>query len=70
MSEDRLARKYPLSGVGGGIDAVWRPSAHEADIAWQSLQVLPVPSPSPDEGPGVIDFDDMRVTIEVDDPDD
>lgn len=31
-----------------------------------ALQIVPVPAPSPDKGPGVIDFDDGTVTIEID----
>ncbi|WP_456285055.1 hypothetical protein [Microbacterium sp. JZ101] len=66
MDDDRLRRKYPVSAIAGGFDALWRPSAHEADQAWHALQIVPVPAPSPDQGPGVIDFDDGTVTIEID----
>jgi len=62
--DDRLRRKYTISGAGGAFDAVWRPSAEDAKIAWESTKLLIVPAPSPDAGPGVIDFD--AGTVEID----
>jgi hypothetical protein len=63
---DRLRRKYPLQGAGSAMDAVWRPSAHDADIEAQALKIIPVPAPSPDTGPGVLDFDNGTIEIHVD----
>jgi len=62
---DRLRRKYPISGAGGAFDAVWRPSAEEAKVEWESAKLMIVPAPSPDTGPGVIDFEGGRVEIAV-----
>lgn len=64
---DRLRRRYPLQGAGGAFDAVWRPSAHDADREAQSLKIIPVPSPTPDRGPGVIDFTGNTIELELDD---
>ena len=64
---ERLRRKYPLQGAGSAMDAVWRPSAHDADIEAQSLKIVPIPAPSPDKGPGVLDFENGTIEIHVDD---
>jgi hypothetical protein len=65
---DRLRRKYPLQGAGSAMDAVWRPAAHDADMEAQSLKVVPVPAPTPDRGPGVLDFENGSIEIVVQDP--
>lgn len=62
---DRLRRRYPLQGASGAFDAVWRPSAHDADQEAQSLKIIPVPAPTPDQGPGVIDFDNGTIEIQL-----
>lgn len=64
---DKLRRKYPLQGAGGAFDAVWRPSAHDADREAQSLKIIPVPAPTPDKGPGVLDFEAGTIEIQLDD---
>lgn len=64
---EHLRRKYPLQGAGSAMDAVWRPSAHDADIEAQSLKIVPIPAPSPDKGPGVLDFENGTIEIHVDD---
>ncbi|MBY0688498.1 hypothetical protein [Microbacterium marinilacus] len=65
MRTTDLEKKYPLQGGGSAFDAVFRPTAHDADLEWQSLKIVPVPAPSPDKGPGVIDFDAGRIEIRV-----
>lgn len=50
-----------LSGVAGGLDAVWRPSADEARADWEAQVEMPAPAPSPgdkglDDGPLVIEL--------------
>lgn len=42
-----------LSGLGMGLDAVWRPSAEEAHTDWDARVELPAPAPSPGD-PGRI----------------
>ena len=55
-----------LAGVGGGFDAVWRPSAEEAHAAWEAQVELPAPAPTPgDKGR----IEDGRLVIRVDDGD-
>ncbi|MER7797799.1 hypothetical protein [Microbacterium sp. NPDC096154] len=63
---ERLRRRYPLQGIGGGVDAVWRPSAHDADMEAASLRIIPVPAPTPDRGPGVVDFENGTIEIALD----
>lgn len=65
MARDRLERKYPLSGIGGALDAVWSPTAHDAGIARDAERLLVAPAPTPGTGPGVIDFDAGRVRLEL-----
>ena len=51
-----------LSGIAGGMDAIWRPSAEEAHAQWEAQLELPAPAPIPgDKG----DLDDGPVVIEV-----
>ncbi|MBZ4487680.1 hypothetical protein LQ938_02515 [Microbacterium sp. cx-55] len=47
-----------------GFDELFHPSAHNARIAWEAEQMIPVPAPTPDKGPGVIDGDN-RIVIEI-----
>jgi hypothetical protein len=52
-----------LNGVGGGLDAVWRPSAEDARADWEAQIEVPAPAPDPDE-PGRIAGD--RLVIDLD----
>ncbi|MGW9112378.1 hypothetical protein [Microbacterium sp. NPDC055683] len=63
---DRLARKYRISGLVGGVDAVWRPGAHDAAVEWETLRLVPVPVPAPDGGRAPTDLDAGSITIEID----
>ena len=51
-----------LAGIGGGLDAVWRPSAEEVHAQWEAQVELPAPAPAPGDG----DFDGGTVVISVD----
>ena len=51
-----------LAGIGGGFDAVWRPSAEEAHAQWETQVELPAPAPTPGD-PGRMR--DGRITIDV-----
>jgi len=50
------------------MDAVWRPAVHDADMEAQSLKIVPVPAPTPDRGPGVLDFENGSIEIVVEHP--
>lgn len=50
-----------------GFDELFHPSAHNARIIWEAEQEIPVPAPTPDKGPGVIEAG-ARITIEVKGP--
>lgn len=58
-------RDAPSSAGLFGFDELFHPSAHNARIIWEAEQEIPVPAPTPDKGPGVIEAD-ARITIEVD----
>lgn len=65
VHRDRRRTGRALSaGALGGIDEFFHPAAHEARLIWEAEQVLPLPMPSPDRGPGIIE-DGARVTIVV-----
>jgi hypothetical protein len=51
-----------FGGVGGGLDAVWRPSAEEAHAQWQAQLEVPAPAPSPGDGG---DLDAGRIVIRL-----
>lgn len=51
------------SGGTLGFDEIWRPSAAEAQVAWEAEQITPAPAPTPGDGPGVIA--DGRIVIET-----
>lgn len=36
-----------FSGVGSGLDAVWRPSAADAHAEWEAQIEVPAPAPAP-----------------------
>ncbi|APF34757.1 hypothetical protein [Microbacterium paludicola] len=55
----------PSSGGLLGFDELFHPAAHNARLTWEVEQELPVPAPSPDKGPGVIDAG-RRIVIEID----
>jgi hypothetical protein len=51
-----------LTGIGSGLDAVWRPSAEDAHAQWERQTELPAPAPTPgDKG----DLDDGRIVIRI-----
>jgi hypothetical protein len=52
-----------LSGVAGGLDGVWRPTANEARADWEAQVEMPAPSPAPGD-PGRVR--DGRITIDLD----
>lgn len=54
----------PSSGGLLGIDELFHPSAHNARMQWEAEQSIPVPAPTPDRGPGVIEGG-ARIVIEV-----
>jgi len=51
-----------LSGIAGGMDAIWRPSAEEAHAQWEAELALPAPAPTPGDGG---DLDDGPLVIEL-----
>ena len=53
-----------LSGIAGGMDAIWRPSAEEAHAQWEAQVELPAPAPTPGDGG---DLDGGPVVIELPD---
>jgi len=53
-----------LAGIGGGLDAVWRPSAEEAHAQWEAQVELPAPAPAPGDG----DLDGGTIVIAIDRP--
>lgn len=54
----------PSSGGLLGFDELFHPSAHNARVAWEAEQQIPIPAPTPDKGPGVIEKG-SRIVIEV-----
>ncbi len=63
-------RKRRLDGTGAsgggllGMDELFHPGAYNARMLWEAEQIIPVPAPTPDKGPGVIEAS-SRITIEV-----
>jgi len=53
-----------LAGIGGGLDAVWRPSAEDAHAQWEAQVELPAPAPAPGDG----DLDGGKIVIAMDRP--
>ena len=58
----QLAGGGGMAGLGGGMDAVWRPSAEEAHAHWQAQVEVPAPAPAPgDKGP----LTEGRIVIDI-----
>ena len=54
-----------MGGLGAGMDAVWRPSAEEANAEWRAQVEMPAPAPSPgDKGGDAGRIIGDRITIE------
>lgn len=66
--QGRALQSSSSSGGTLGIDEFFYPSAQNARLAWEQEQIIPVPAPTPDKGPGVIGADG-RIVIEIDDSD-
>lgn len=65
LRDTRRRQERGDSGLGGmtaGWDAVWAPTAHEADRERLAQNEAPAPAPSPSD-PG--DLDDGKIVIEV-----
>jgi|GEM_PF-1407114 len=52
------------SGMVGGIDEVFHPNAHSAQLRWEAQQELPVPAPDSDKHRP--DLESNRVVIDLD----
>ncbi|WP_194422377.1 hypothetical protein [Microbacterium abyssi] len=52
-------------GLAGAFDAVWSPTAHDANQDRDRQQRASIPAPTPDRDPGRMG-DDGRITIEID----
>lgn len=66
LSGKPIEEKYRDStsgGIAGGFDAVWSPTANEADQERDRQQRASVPAPTPDKGPDRMD--EGRITIEL-----
>ncbi|MET0812495.1 MAG: hypothetical protein ABWY03_05530 [Microbacterium sp.] len=51
-----------LSGLGSGLDSVWRPGAEDAHAQWEAQLEVPAPAPIPgDKGR----MRDGRITIDL-----
>ncbi|GAA2994037.1 hypothetical protein GCM10010460_33750 [Microbacterium terrae] len=70
LKRDQLRRQTAgsaggaLAGIGSGFDAVWRPSAEDANAQWEAQIELPAPAPSPGDGGSI---DDGSIVIDLDD---
>lgn len=63
--ERRRRLDEPPSGGGLlGMDELFHPAAYNARLIWVAEQIIPVPAPTPDKGPGVIEAG-SRITIDV-----
>ena len=52
-------RHVAPAGLVGGIDEVFHPEAHEAQLIWRAQVETPAPVPAPGEPP----FPDGRITL-------
>lgn len=65
FSDRPVEEKYRSGGgLGGALDAVWSPSAHDAGIERDREQRRSVPAPTPDKGPGQMG-EDGSIVIEL-----
>ncbi len=56
-----------MSGLGAGLDAVWRPSAEDAHAHWRAQIEVPAPAPTPgDKGREKGRIEGGRIVIEPD----
>lgn len=53
----------PSSGGLLGFDELFHPSAHDARLIWEAAQEIPIPAPTPDKGPGVIEAGSRIVLV-------
>lgn len=58
----QLAGGGGMAGLGGGMDAVWRPSAEEAHADWQAQVEVPAPAPAPGDKSRLTDG---RIVIDI-----
>ena len=54
----------PSSGGLLGFDELFHPSAHNARAVWEAEQEIPIPAPTLDRGPGVIEAR-RRIVLEL-----
>lgn len=59
-----VGHSQPSSGGLLGFDELFHPSAHDARIVWEAEQEIPIPAPTPDKGPGVIEAR-RRIVLEI-----
>lgn len=51
-----------MTGIAGGFDAVWRPSAEDTHAQWEAQIEVPAPAPTPgDKGR----MEDGRIVIRI-----
>lgn len=67
LKRDNLRRQLEggggsFGGIGGGFDAVWRPSAEDAHAQWEAQVELPAPAPAPGDKGRV---EDGRIVIRL-----
>jgi hypothetical protein len=65
LSRRPLEKKYAIrsGGIGGGFDAVWSPSAHDADAERDRQSERTAPAPTADDPPWTIDGDHIRIKL-------
>ncbi|MEP6481683.1 MAG: hypothetical protein ABJA94_06710 [Rhodoglobus sp.] len=56
-------RRTVTSGMVSGIDELFHPNAHQAQLVWEAQQEMPVPAPDSDKNRP--DLDAGRVTIDL-----
>ena len=61
-----LEKKYGRLSSGGALfNEAFHPTGAQALKAWEQDKLVEVPAPSPDKGPGAVDFDAGTVRIDV-----